>query len=148
MIFDGSKIFFLEIFNFQIHITWKLLIFDGKCINEIFVESKFIKLLLLHYDDILKFSSSSIHFFVTKNYWPNCETSPNCETQWKTFIMFVCLIINFVKIIENNLVRYKDLPDQIGKQRDQIVKHTDQFSQILFLSVKYLISEENFKILS
>ena len=55
--------------------------------------------------------------------------------------------MNLVKIIENNLVRYNDLPDQILKQPDQIVKQADQFIQIFFLSVKYIINEENFKIL-
>ena len=49
------------------HITRKLLIFDGRCISEIFVESKFTKPLLLHYDDILKFSSSIIHFIESEN---------------------------------------------------------------------------------
>ena len=61
-------------------------------------------------------------------------------------MVFVCLIINFEKIIENNLIRYKDLPDQIVKHNDQIVKQADQYIQILFLSIKYMICEENFKI--
>ena len=66
--FDFFQFVFLKIINFQIIITRKLLIFDGDCINEISVEWKFIQLLLLHYDDILKFSPSSIHFFSTKNF--------------------------------------------------------------------------------
>ena len=61
---------------------------------------------------------------------------------------FFCLIIKFVKIIENNLVRYNDLPDQTVKQPDQIVKQADQFSQIFFLLVKYMIDEGNLKISS
>ena len=63
-------------------------------------------------------------------------------------MVFVCSIINFVKIIEKNLVRYKDLLNQIVKQHDQIVKQADQFIQILFLSIKYMIGDENFKISS
>ena len=66
--FDFFQIFFLKLINFQIHITRKLLIFYGQYITEICVEFKFIQLLKLQYDNILKFYSSSIHFFVTKNF--------------------------------------------------------------------------------
>ena len=45
ILFILMKYVFIQIINFQIHITRKLLIFDGQYINEICVEIKFIHLL-------------------------------------------------------------------------------------------------------
>ena len=65
--FRFFPIFFSKNLNFQIDITRKLSIFDKQCINEICCEYKFIQLLLLHYDDILKFFSSIMYFTERKN---------------------------------------------------------------------------------
>jgi len=67
ILFILMKYVFIQIINFQIHITRKLLIFDGQYITEICVESKFIQLLLLHYNNILKFSSLIMYFTERKN---------------------------------------------------------------------------------